>query len=314
MAIYEHITEFAGKRVLDWEPGTALRDPEDVVYRLSISWDESEAERRWTDKFASFLDDPSSGRVTGIVVGPWERAFEREEAGSRRIVEAIVSARDRLPGLNALFLGEIISEESEISWIEQTDVSPVLNAYPRLGHFAVRGGNGLSLGRLRHDNLKTLIVQAGGLPRTVVQEIAAANLPEARHLEIWLGTDAYGGDATVQDLAPILSGNLFPKLEYLGLRDSEIADEVAFAVAVAPILERIQVLDLSLGTLTDAGAAALLASPAIATLRKLDIHYHFCSEEMVARLQGLPVEVDAREPQEPDRYDGEVQRYVAVGE
>src|SRR5439155_712378 len=221
MAICEHITEFAGKRVLDWEPGTALRDPEDVVYRLSISWDESEAEGRWTDTFASFLDDPSSGRVTGLVVGPWEQVGMGEEAGARRIVEAIVSARDRLPGLNALFLGEIISEENEISWIEQTDVSPVFNAYPRLEHFAVRGGNGLSLGRLRHDNLKTLI---------------------------------------------------------------------------------------------DAGAAALLASPAIAKLRKLDLHYHFCSEEMAARLQGLPVEVDAREPQEPDRYDGEVHRYVAVGE
>jgi hypothetical protein len=31
-----------------------------------------------------------------------------------------------------------------------------------------------------------------------------------------LGTDDYGGDATVEDLAPILAGNLFPKLTYLG--------------------------------------------------------------------------------------------------
>ena len=314
MAIYEHITEFAGKPVVDWEPGTPLSDAATVAYRISISWDESEEGRRWTDKFASFLDDPASAQVTGIVVGPWEHVGSGDEPVADRIVAAIASARDRLPALSALFLGEIISEESEISWIEQTDVSPLFNAYPRLEQFAVRGGNGLRLGPPRHDNLRALIVQAGGLPRQVVQEVGAAHLPALRHLELWLGTEQYGGDATVDDLAPILSGNLFPRLAYLGLRDSEIADEIAFAVAVAPILERIAVLDLSLGTLSDAGAAALLASPAITRLRKLDIHYHFCSEEMVAKLMALPLEVDAGDPQEPDEDDGEIYRYVAVGE
>ena len=51
-----------------------------------------------------------------------------------------------------------------------------------------------------------------------------------------------------------------------------------------------------------------------ARLEKLDVHYHYCSEEMNAKLQSLGVEVDASEREEPYTDDDEVWRYVAVGE
>ncbi len=81
-------------------------------------------------------------------------------------------------------------------------------------------------------------------------------------------------------------------------------------MATAPVLAHVRVLDLSLGTLGDEGAAVLLASPAVARLQKLDIHHHYCSDEMVARLQALGIEVDVSEQEEGDEGD----RYVAVGE
>ena len=233
---------------------------------------------------------------------------------SAPVVEALVAARDRLPKLRAIFFGDIIGEECEISWIRQSDVSPLFTAYPQLEHFCVRGAEGLSLGSLKHGRLKSLIIQSGGLGANVVREVAAADLPELEHLELWLGEENYGGDATVADLTPILDGGLFPKLRRLGLRDSQIADQIALAVATAPVVERIRVLDLSLGALTDEGAAALLGSPAIARLEKLDVHHHYCSEEMTAKLQSLGVEVDASEREEPDVYGDEVWRYVSVGE
>jgi hypothetical protein len=216
--------------------------------------------------------------------------------------------------VRSLFLGDIIAEEAEISWIQQTDISPLFDAFPALEYLTVRGGNGLRLGSLRHDRLISLVVQSGGLPVEVVREVCSAQLPNLEHLELWLGSDNYGGNATVEDLGPILSGQLFPKLQSLGLRDSEIADEIATAVASAPVLERIRVLDLSLGTLGDAGAVALLSSPAVAKLEKLDIHHHYCSEDIVARLQALGITVDASEPQQEDAYDGETYRYAAVTE
>ncbi len=310
MAIYEHVTTFAGKPVVDWEPGSRLTDPRTTIPRISLPYDAGES---WGQRFTAFLQTPGAEEIPGLVVGTWDRSGASEDT-SETVVEVLVAASNRLLNLRAIFLGDIISEESEISWIQQTDVSPLFAAYPSLEHFCVRGGNGLSLGRLRHAHLASLVIQSGGLPASVVREVAAADLPALTHLELWLGDEGYGGDASIDDLGPILMGDRFPRLSYLGLRDSERADDIAIAVAQAPVLERIEILDLSLGTLSDTGAAALLNSPAVRRLRRLDIHHHYCSPATVRQLEELGIEVDASDPQEPDEYDGELHRYVAVSE
>ena len=312
MTIYEHITQFAGLPVVDWEPDTGEPVASGRLYRIRVDYDEAGQGIHWTDKFDRFLAAPNSREATGIVVGTWDTLFEGES--SAQVVEAIAAAYERLPNLRAIFLGDIISEENEISWITQSDVSPLFEAYPQLEHFCVRGGQDLSLGTLHHDRLKTLVVQTGGLSSAVAGEVASANLPALEHLELWFGVEEYGGNATIEDIAPILDGTRFPRLVYLGLRDSEIADAIAVAVTQAPVLERIRVLDLSLGTLSDTGAATLLAGPSIARLEKLDIHHHYCSQEMVARLQALGIDLDASDPQEEEEYNGERWRYVAVSE
>ena len=243
----------------------------------------------------------------------WEEAYS-EPADAERIVAALVAARDRLPNLRRLFLGDIVQEECEISWIHQTDVSPILAAYPVLECLRVRGGEGLVLGTPRHDELRALIIESGGLPAEVVRSIIAGHLPRLEHLELWLGDSGYGATTTVDDLGPILDGSRFPALQYLGLRDSEMADELAVALARAPIVERIRVLDLSLGNLSDEGAKALLQSPAVARLQKLDIHHHYVSPELVDALAGLGIELDASDPREGDDDDGEITRYIAHAE
>lgn len=312
MAFYEHLSQFAGLSVVDWDPGNSVVSP-DQAPRISLSYDAAQEGELWGDLFVSLLDQPNVSALEGLVVGAWGEMFE-QNGEAARVVEALVAARDRLPNLRAIFFGDVISEECEISWMQNTDMGPLLAAYPQLEQFGVRGTNGLSFGALQHPNLQNLIVQSGGLDAAIVRAVAAADLPALEHLELWLGTPGYGGDATVDDLAPILAGGRFPRLRYLGLRNSEIADEIAAAVAGAPVLEQIRVLDLSLGTLGDDGAEALLASPTVARLEKLDLHHHYCSPEVIARLAALPLEVDTSELQEPDRYGDESHRYVAVGE
>lgn len=319
MTIEEHATEFAGKPVEDWDPDTGIADPTGTIYRIYLDYDESNQGLSWRNKFATFLDDPAASQITGLIVGDWQQWNTGPDESSAPIVEALVAARDRLPNLTALFLADIIREECEISWINQSDVAPLFLSYPALEHMRLRGDNGsLSLGSLRHDRLKSLVIEAGGLHAAVVQQVVTAHLPALEHLELWLGTEEYGGDATIDDVLPLLFAERFPKLRYLGLRNSEIADQIAFALAKAPILEQIAVLDLSLGTLGDVGAAALLESPAVRKLKKLDIHYHFCSPGVVASLQQLAdeagFELDASEAQEPDRFDGEESRFVAISE
>ena len=120
-------------------------------------------------------------------------------------------------------------------------------------------------------------VTAGGLDASVIKSIALSSFPNLEHLELWLGTDEYGGDHSMDDLEPLLAGRLFPKLRYLGLRNSQMADEIAAAVVRSPLLQRIETLDLSLGILTDEGARALLELPASPTLKKLNLHYNYIS-------------------------------------
>jgi hypothetical protein len=319
MAIGEHITSFAGKPVISWEEANPLieTEVEHNNYRIGLSWEDFDGGQRWTDRFAAFLADPLSPSVTGIIVGMWDETMSDSD-GAIRIVEALVAARETLTHLTAIFLGDITYEESEISWINQCDVAPLLAAYPNLEHFCVRGSNNLNLGaNLQHDHLQTLIVQSGGLPNQITQQVAKARLPQLQHLELWLGTPRYGGDTSIEDIKPLLTGQLFPKLQYLGLRDSEIADEIAQTLQQLdpPILKQLKVLDLSLGTLTDVGAAALLEIPAITKLESLNLSHHYCSDEMMEKLTALlGVAVDVSEQQTEDKYDDEVYRYVAVGE
>jgi predicted DNA-binding WGR domain protein len=285
-----------------------------VIYRLRQTWDVEDEEQgqSLTDKLAAFLADPAAEMAQGLVIGFWG-GFDDPTQDSGPIVEALVAARDKLPNLKHLFLGDIVTEENEVSWITQSDVSPLFEAYPHLEEFRVRGSNDLSFGTLKHKHLKTLAVECGGLPVNVVREVCAAKLPALEHLELWLGEENYGWNGTDEDLQPLLSGNLFPKLRYLGLRDSVIANEVAAAVARAPVLKKVRVLDLSLGNLGDEGAEALLGSPAVARLEKLDIHHHFVSEAVVARLKALGIEVNAADRMKPWNFEPDY-RYIAVGE
>jgi hypothetical protein len=237
------------------------------------------------------------------------------EVGSEGAVQALVAARARLPGLKALFFGDIIREEFEISWIEPGDLSPLLPAFAGLEEFRVRGASSLTFGRIAHRGLKVFAIESGGLPSPLLEEVWEADLPILEHLELWLGDFCYGGIEEPGPLEPLLSGHLFPRLRHLGLRNCAIADAVAAALVHAPLLERLDVLDLSLGNLSDEGARALLAAPFVRELKKLDVHHHYISPEMVEQIRGLGVEVDASEPQQADQdSDGTVYRYIVASE
>ncbi|WP_433418783.1 STM4015 family protein [Microtetraspora malaysiensis] len=224
--------------------------------------------------------------------------------------EVLAAHAHRLPRLRSLFLGFIEPEYCEISWIRQGDITPVLEAFPRLERLDVRGSEGLLLRPVRHEHLTVLRFETGGLPGHVVRALSACELPALEHVELWLGVANYGGDATVGDLEGILSGAGLPALRRLGLRDSEIQDDMAAAVATAPVVARLEALSLSMGMLSDTGAEALLDGQPLTHLRHLDLHHHFLSEGMAARIRSaLPgVDVDLSEPQPRD------ERYVAVSE
>ncbi|GAB7106457.1 STM4015 family protein [Streptomyces phaeofaciens JCM 4814] len=292
-----------------------LPDPDSFAWRITS--DVYDADEEWTAAFARFCDAVDTTRVKALIVGAWKEAYDTDPSD---VVEALLAARDRFPALRALFLGDMESEECEISWINQTDVTPLLEGFPALEEFGVRGGSGLRLTAVSHGELRRLVVESGGLPAEVVRGIGGSDLAALEHLDLWLGTSEYGGDSEAADLEPLLSGARLPRLRHLALRNSEMQDAVAAAVACAPVVARLEVLDLSMGVLTDEGAAALLGGQPLTHLKKLDLHHHYLTEPMQDRIRqtletvGVEVDLDRDDADEDADDDGTVWRWVAVGE
>ena len=309
--ISEHAAEWLGLPVRPFDKEAAeqgISDYRQTIYRLTLGW---EAETDFPTLFSRFLSNPASAQTPAIIIGQF--FGDDPSRGTEEVVQLLVSARTKLPQLRGIFIADLLSEESEISWIVQSDVSPLLLAYPSLEHLRLRGTGELSLGsRLRHEQLKSLTIETGGLPPRLLGEVLASELPRLESLELWLGTSAYGGDVTVADLQQLLSGAVFPALQHLGLRDSEIVDEIAAALPSASILARLRSLDLSLGTLTDQGGRALLNNPGLQRLQSLDLHWHYLSESMMAELKRSFPGVNVDEPQGGDTSADD--RFVAVGE
>jgi len=402
MTIGDNLQEFYGKPVADFEMKTGIVNPLGVVYRIRTEYDGENSVPDMIDAFANHAD---AGKVKALIIGVWD--FEMGDSGE--VADALIRNKDKLAGLEALFFGDITYEESEISWIQQSDLGKVINAFPNLVHFQARGGNDLGFSKVKHPKIKTFIVEAGGLSRSTISDIAKAELPAIEHMELWLGTEDYGWDGSTHDLRPFLEGDRWPNLKVLGLRNSIISDKIAEALGVAEkadassvqvegktfvltgtlhnlkradaekqlkemgasigsgvskttdylvagekagskmekakslgvpvlteadlmqilgaevetvsqaggnVLDKIKVLDLSMGTLSDKGAASLFNNPKIKNLDKLDLHFHYISDEWMAKLKTLPLDVDVSDQQESDDYDDddEPYRYVAVSE
>ncbi|MFJ5178713.1 STM4015 family protein [Streptomyces griseoviridis] len=310
-----HLKRFHDLPVHDYEPGQdgrrrPLPEPAAVAWRVRASW-----EQPFEPLWRCFLDDVRTEDVTALVVGAWWE--EWDEHGIDPVLGLLLAEARRFPRLRALFLADVESEESEISWIRQGDLTGVLRAWPELTELGVRGGEGLRIEPLRHDRLRTLRVESGGLPAEPVRALASCSLPALNSLDLWLGTARYGGDCTAVDVKALLSAlGRCAGLRHLGLKNSDFQDAVAAAVAEAPAVAGLTSLDLGMGTLGDEGGAALLSGQPLTHLRHLGLRHHFMGEEMAQRLRGSlephGVAVDLT-PARVRPYRPE-SRYVAVGE
>lgn len=307
---FGHLNNFIGERVTEYKEGKPPKGKK--VFRIRVHCEEDEESLEdFKTRFQNFLASDAALETVGLVTGLEEMYSESDQTVSCTL---IAQSADRLPKLRALFLGDILQEENEISWIKQSDVSPILAAYPELEVLRVRGATGLAISKPQHAKLRALAIESGGLSPEVVAQICRGKFPELEYLELWLGTPDYGGECRVNDLQPILKGKLFPKLKYLGFRNSEIADDIAAVVVQSPIIEQLETLDLSLGNLSDEGAKALLQLKDNKSLKRLDLHHHYISKPTQKLLKELPFPVDladAKTVEEDDEFGG---RFISISE
>ncbi|MGD1910767.1 MAG: HEAT repeat domain-containing protein [Rivularia sp. (in: cyanobacteria)] len=311
-----HATTFANRKVIEFDQKIGITDTVDTAYAFRDIPDESS--EMSIEERLEILEQEEQKRlaqkVEALVFGYLEN-----------IEDAVLKALEKFTHVKAIFIGDIEDTECMISSINLPNVSPILQALPQLEVLKIRGGsdgifdeycrgeNGVFNPPLKHDNLKALTIESGGLSREIITQFCKLELPALEYLELWTGKDEYGGTSSIQDLMPIISGK-FPKLKYLGLRNSEYADEIAFALVDSPITENLIELDLSMGTLIDPGAEALLNCSAIHQLDTLDISDNYLTDEIVQRFNQLDIEVLNDNQDYVDEDDEDDQRYCTVGE
>jgi hypothetical protein len=290
---------FAGLPLIRWNDPAPALDPARVAWRLD-DWDENRTDYgSMPEALDAVFERTGPDGPVALVVGRWTDHYETSFD-----VEWFLSQAHRLGRLRALFIGDMNQGDDygvETFHITLGDFTPLLEAFPALEVFGVHGsGEKLRLGPLRHDKLHTLIIETLDLQPETVRSIQASDLPALADLELYVSIWYSQEGVTPSDVDAVLAGRSFPALRRLGLRAAD--DSFASALAFAPVVARLTDLDLSQGTVGDAGVEALLAGQPLDHLRSLSLRYHYATPEVVRSLiDSLPgVRVDAAERQEEE--------------
>ncbi len=281
-----HANIFADRQVVNFETGMEIINPQNTAYAFHEYYGSDTFESKWS----SLLESPCINEVEALVFGmtDWDM----------QLIPIIANAKDKLENLKAIFIGDIEDSECMISSLPcYGDISPILESYDRLEFLQMRCNQGRNARTgeklhegfkfcqpLKHDRLKILRIESSGLNHQTLLDINQLNLPSLEYLELWLGSPEYGANSSIADLMPMISSEKLLQLKYLGLKNCDYTDDIAFALAKLPCLENLIELDLSMGTLGDDGLLVLLNSPTIEYVDTLNISENFITKGFIERM------------------------------
>ncbi|HLL22353.1 MAG TPA: TIGR02996 domain-containing protein, partial [Kofleriaceae bacterium] len=257
-----------------------------------FSWLRLENARDWTDA----LFDPVE-LATQLFKSPLAAGLEMLRIGMLRWdhnhtdVPAVLDVAGQYGWATALDLLHLGDIDSHIDMAHHVigEVGPVISrAFPRLRELHLKsgeqtwrgGGETFGVAGLALPALETLVIETCAMTSARLADLFAGELPRVRELELWFGSRDYDSDATVADLAPLLTGDRFAAVTDLGLRNHELGSELIEVLARSPIAPRLRSLDLSMSTLDDVDARALAAAAArFPMLETLDVDDNFLTSD-----------------------------------
>ncbi|MEH2264459.1 HEAT repeat domain-containing protein [Nostoc sp.] len=299
-----------------FNPQVGITNPENNAYAIQFQ-PEHRSKNINLEPFYNFLKDSQASKIQALICQIEYENYLNDNICFGIVLEALCDAYEKLPNLQALFIGDAEQHEYRKSKLAVFDIRPILEAFPNLELLKIRGQFYeylLECETLIHENLKTLIIETADIDERNFSQICALQLPNLECLELWLGRQLDHSTFIMDRLTPILFGESFPNLAYLGLRSSEFSDLLAENIVQSPIIERLLVLDLSMGNLSNYGAEALLNCPAINQLHTLNISNNCLSESMVQRLLQLNCQVIADEQEDEIERGCGGSRYSALHE
>jgi len=276
--------------------------------KLTMDYDAFESGVNLSGWVKNLLAHPSGRFLRELTLGMMD--FE----GDNNYGEIIKILEKLHPPLESLFLGDFeFPDENELSWSAIGNASKLWEAVPTLKKVIFQSGGTVKLGDIKAPNLEHFEMRTGGLPKSEIKALAAATWPKLETLKIWFGSSQYGFNGKLDDIKPILDGKGLPKLKHLGLMNAEFTDELAAALSSAKILGQLETLDLSMGTLTNTGAAALAAmAPQLKRLKELNVDDNLVADKKILAPLGAILKYGKQ--RDDDQDDENEPRYVSVGE
>ena len=279
------------------------------IHRVRLSHD-SYSDENWKGKTVDVLDAVLSHPSGRYVV---EFAFQSNGDPNDDDLQDLIN----LLGKKAPATTRKISfgdNVDQISWHHTGNLDKLWKGVPNLKVLEIETGE-FEVGKMNAPALERAIFITGGLSPSCARGIAKATMPAIQHLEIYYGDPNYGGDCTVQDVLPMLARTDLAQLRYLGLKNSMFSNDIARALVKAPVLKTLETLDLSLGTMTDEGAEALVrAKDALAHLQVLDLTRNFLSKKGIKAVKDLCPKVITGGQEEADEDGDDTYYYVSIAE
>ncbi len=280
------------------------------IYRVRLSHDEysdSEFEGQTVDILDQVLKHPSGRYVV-------EMAFMSNGDPNENDLQDIIDllGKKAPPTLRKLTFGDNVDQ---ISWHHTGNLGKLWKGVPNLRILEIETGE-FDVGKMVAPALERAVFITGGLSKSCGKNIANAVMPNIKHLEIYYGDDGYGGDCTVKDVRPLLDRSDLKHLTYLGLKNSEFANDIARALPGAKVLKTLKTLDLSLGTMTDEGAKALAAAKdSLAHLECLDLTRNYLTKDGIKLVKSICPKVITDKQEKPSDWGGgELHYYVQISE
>ncbi len=280
--------EAAGELTLDWHLG--------FVRGASLGLRRSSSEELLAD-LGRVLAHPSLRFVRALELGPLEL---RQGTVALERVASLLAAAPR-PTLLRLVLGR----HHDGRWPPLPDLGPLLATAPALRELVLLGSaNGLP--PIAHEPLRRLELVVLGLQPSQLE--VARRCPRLETLHLSLGESPIAQAGALE-----LARTLPASLQELGLLAAPFGDALCRELPAALAGSALRRLDLSLGAITDEGAAALRRSREAGWSLEVSLRDNRIGEEEAAALAALPgVEVgpqdsaDAAPSMLPERARGAV--------
>ncbi|MEH1933788.1 MAG: hypothetical protein V7L14_08670 [Nostoc sp.] len=266
------------------------------------------------DALQVFLNDIQVSEVEALACWMPDKSYlQIYHEESQTLINMLCKASQKLINLKALFIGDRRQHEYKKSRIYLSDVISILETFPNLEVLKLHGNpsNTLFSKKIYHPSLKTLILETADNDARALAQVCTLELPSLEYLELWGGRCRYSHFDFFETL---FSGELLRNLSYLGLPSFENTDVLVEALVQSPIIERLAVLDISMGTLTDNGAENLLNCPSVNWLHTLNISKNCISPQIIQQLSQLDCRLIADSQEENYRRGQAASRYWALHE